>query len=80
MVTTAFDEIKAVFRGMFIRDLRRVESRDGVCLGDDIRIHKDKGRFVIRYSPAMRHLKRKRIEERLDLASIQYVVQDDFTL
>lgn len=80
MVTTEFDEIKTLFRGMFIRDLRPAEDRDGIRLGDDIRIHKEKGVFAIRFSPAITPAKRARIEDRLKLADIKYVVLDGFTL
>ncbi len=71
-------ELDSVFRGMFLRDLRPVEGIDGVCVGYDVRIHRDGKKYIVRFSNALRTEQRDRYLQRLANAHLEHRVGDDF--
>jgi hypothetical protein len=71
-------DIREAFRGLVLRDLRPIEDKDGVRIGEDVRIHKDKKGYVVRFLKGTEEKRRKQIREKLDLATIEYSVGADY--
>jgi hypothetical protein len=79
MATENLSEIREAFRGLILRDLRPVEDRDGVRVGEDVRIHKDAGKgFVVRFLKGTDEKRRKAVREKLETADVEYTEGKDF--
>ena len=66
-------EIREAFRGMILRELRPIEDKDGVRVGEDVRVHKDKDKgYVLRFLKGTEEKRRKAIREKLDTARVKY--------
>lgn len=71
-------EIREAFRGLILRDLRPIEDKDGVRIGEDVRIHKEKDKYVLRFLKGSEEKRRKQIREKLDTADVEYTEGKDF--
>jgi len=72
-------EIKDAFRGLILRDLRPLEDKDGVRIGEDVRIHKEKDKaYVLRFLKGTEEKRRKQIREKLDGGTVKYTEGKDF--
>ncbi len=72
-------EIRDAFRGLILRDLRPIEDKDGVRIGEDVRIHKEKDKgYVVRFLKGTDEKRRKAVREKLDLAQVQYTEAKDY--
>lgn len=73
-------EIQDAFRGLVLRDLRPTEDKDGVRVGEDVRIHreKDKKDYVVRFIKGTDEKRRKQVREKLDMANVKYTEGKDF--
>lgn len=75
------EEIKRAFAPMFLRDIRTVEpDKKGFLVGDDLRIHDEKGTYVLRFLKGTAESTRATYRKKLDEAQIAYKVAKDFTV
>ena len=72
--------IRDAFRGIMLRDLRPVENKDGVRIGEDVRIYKDRSGYTVRFLAGTPESRRKQIRDRLDAHEIRYKEAADFRL
>ncbi len=74
------EDLRRVLGSVFLRDLRIVEpDRKGLLVGDDLRIHEEKGAYVLRFLKGTPESTRARYRTKLDEGSIAYKVGKDFT-
>ncbi len=73
-------EIRDAFRGIMLRDLRPVEDKDGVRIGEDVRIYKEKKGYKLRFLAGTPESRRKQIRDRLETNEITYTEDKDFRL
>ncbi|MFC1705281.1 hypothetical protein ACFL59_00480 [Planctomycetota bacterium] len=66
------DRIRDAFRGVILRDLRPLEDKDGVRIGENCRIYKDKKGYTVRFLKGTEEKQRKTVRDKLDLAKIEY--------
>jgi hypothetical protein len=71
-------EIRDCFKGIMLRDLRPVEDRDGVRIGEDVRIHREKESFVVRFLKNTDEKRRKTVRDRLNEAKIKFKEGKDY--
>ncbi len=72
-------EIRDAFRGLILRDLRPIEDKDGVRVGEDVRVHKEKDKgYVVRFLKGTDEKRRKAVREKLDTGAVQYSEGKDF--
>ena len=72
-------EIRDAFRGLILRDLRPIEDKDGVRVGEDVRIHKEKDKgYVLRFLKGTDEKRKKQVREKLDTADVEYTEGKDF--
>ncbi len=71
-------EIRELFRGIILRDLRPLEDKDGVRIGEDVRIHKEKDAYVVRFLRGSDEKRRKTIRDRLNEAKIKFKEGKDY--
>ena len=74
------DEVKRAFGSVFLRDIRAVEpDKKGLLVGDDLRVHDEKGTYVLRFLRGTPESTRAKYKAKLDEAGITYKVAKDFT-
>jgi hypothetical protein len=76
----SLQKIKEAFRGAFLKDLRPIEDREGLRLGEDVRFHMDKEVCIVRFLKGTDEKTRKQYRDKLDLAGVSYKEGKDFTL
>lgn len=74
------ERIKEAFRGVFIKELKPAEDKEGVRIGDNVRVYKNGDKFLVRFLKGTVEKDRKKIRDRLNENKIPYSVGDDFTL
>ncbi|GIW71682.1 MAG: hypothetical protein KatS3mg102_1224 [Planctomycetota bacterium] len=74
------DDIREAFRGVMLRDLRPIEDKDGVRIGEDVRIYKEKEGYVLRFLKGTDEKRRKQIRDRLQVHQIAFQEGKDFVL
>ena len=77
--------IRDVFRNFIIRDLRPLEDRDGVRIGEDVRIHKEaekggKTKYVLRFLKDTPERRKSPIRDRLEEHNIDFEEGPSFTV
>lgn len=72
--------IRDAFRGIMLRDLRPVEDKEGVRIGEDVRIYKEKNGYTVRFLAGTPEPRRKQIRDRLEAHDIEYKEAADFRL
>jgi hypothetical protein len=74
------EDLRRVLGSVFLRDLRTVEpEKKGLLVGDDLRIHEEKGAYVLRFLKGTPESTRAKYRTKLDEGSIPYKVGKDFT-
>jgi hypothetical protein len=74
------DDIKRAFGSLFLRDHRTVEpDKKGFLVGEDLRVHDEKGTYVLRFLKGTPESTRATYKKRLGDAAIGYKVGKDFT-
>ena len=71
-------KIREAFRGLILRELRPIEDKDGVRIGEDVRIHKEKDKYILRFLKGSEEKRRKQIREKLDTADVEYTEGKDY--
>ena len=71
-------EIRDAFRGLMLRDLRPIEDKDGFRVGEDVRVHKEKDSYVLRFLKGTDEKRKKSIKEKLDTAKVKYTEGKEF--
>jgi hypothetical protein len=71
-------QIKDAFRGLILRDVRPLEDREGVRIGEDCRIYKERAGFVLAFLKGSEEKRRKQIRDRLELNKISFQEGKDF--
>jgi hypothetical protein len=79
-------EIKEAFRGVVLRDLRPLEDKDGVRLGEDVRISKETEKtkegtasyFLLRFLKDTKESRKKFIRDTLNEKGIRYKEGKDY--
>ena len=74
------EQIREVFRNVMLRDLRPIEDLDGIRLGEEVRIHKGKKGYVLRFLRGLDERKRVTYRDRLDESGVAYTEGKDYTL
>ncbi len=75
------EELKRAFGSVFLRDIRTVEpEKKGFLVGDDLRVHEEKGSYVLRFLKGTPESTRANYKKKLDESSIGYKVGRDFTV
>ena len=76
------EDLKRVLGSVFLRDIRTVEpDKKGFLVGDDLRIHEDKGgTYVLRFLKGTPEKTRRQYTAKLDEGSIEYKIGKDFTV
>jgi hypothetical protein len=72
------DELKEVFRGLILRPLRPVEDKDGVRIGEDVRVTKEKDAFLVRFLKDTAEKRRKQIRETLTTKGVTFKEGKDY--
>lgn len=73
-------EIRDAFRGLMLRDLRPVEDKEGVRIGEDVRITKESdGSYLVRFLKDTTEKRKKQIRDRLNEQKIKFKEGKDFT-
>ena len=77
------DDLKTAFRGVMLRDIRPIEDKDGVRVGEDVRItretEKEKGKdggatyYLVRYLKDTKESRRKQVRHAVILGSDHHV-------
>ena len=72
-------DLRDAFRGMILRDLRPIVDKDGVRVGEDVRVvkEKDKG-YIVYFLKGSEEKRRKAIREKLDMGNVKYTEGKDF--
>ena len=65
-------EIRDVFRGLMLRDLRPVEDKEGVRIGEDVRITKEKDGYLVRFLKDTPEKRRKQVRDKLNEQKIKF--------
>ena len=74
------DDLKRAFGSLFLRDIRTVEpDKKGFLVGDDLRVHDEKGTYVLRFLKGTPESTRATYKKRLDESSIPFKTGKDFT-
>jgi hypothetical protein len=74
------EELKRAFGSVFLRDIRTVEpDKKGFLVGDDLRVHDEGGKYVLRFLKGTPESTRTGYRKKLDEAAIGYKVGRDFT-
>jgi hypothetical protein len=72
-------EIREAFRGIILRDLRPVEDKDGVRVGEDVRITREKdGSYLVRFLKGTEEKRKKAIRDTLNGKNIQFKEGKEF--
>jgi hypothetical protein len=72
-------EIKDAFRGIVVRDLRPIEDKDGVRVGEDVRVTKEKdGSYLVRFLKNTDEKRRKHVRDALNLKHVNFKEGKDF--
>ena len=71
-------QIKDAFRGLILRDVRPLEDRVGVRVGEDCRIYKEKAGFVLAFLKGSGEKRRKQVRDKLELNKIKFQEGKDF--
>ena len=75
------EELKRAFGSVFLRDIRTVEpDKKGFLVGDDLRVHEEKGAWVLRFLKGTPESTRAKYKARLDEAGIGFKVGKDYTV
>lgn len=75
------DDLKRAFGSVFLRDLRTVEpEKKGFLVGDDLRVHEEKGTYVLRFLKGTPESTRAKYKGKLDEAGIAFKLGKDFTV
>ncbi len=75
------EPIKEAFRGVILQTLRPVEDKEGVRIGEDVRVHKEKdGAFVVRFLKGTDEKRRKAIRDKLAEGKVKYKEAKDYAL
>ena len=75
------EELKRAFGSVFLRDIRTVEpDKKGFLVGDDLRVHEEKGSWVLRFLKGTPESTRAKYRTRLDEAGIAFKVGKDYTV
>jgi hypothetical protein len=75
------EEFKRAFGSVFLRDIRTVEpEKKGFLVGDDLRVHEEKGGWVLRFLKGTPESTRATYKKKLDDAQLAYKVGRDFTV
>jgi hypothetical protein len=74
------ETIKDAFRGFFFKDLKPIEKREGLRIGDILRVHKEKGKYILRFLKGTQEKTRQQYRDRLDEHTVEYEEGEDFTL
>ncbi len=73
------EDLKEAFRGVMLRDLRPVEDKDGVRIGEDVRISKEKdGGYLVRFLKDTKELRKKAIRDSLSAKNIKFKEGKDY--
>ena len=82
------DDLKTAFRGVMLRDIRPIEDKDGVRVGEDVRItretEKEKGKdggatyYLVRYLKDTKESRRKQVRDQLNGSTIKFKEGKDF--
>jgi hypothetical protein len=75
-------EIRECFRGLMLRELRPIEDKDGLRIGEDVRIikekdAKDKG-YTVRFLKGTAETRKKMIRDKLRDANISFKEDKDY--
>lgn len=70
--------IRDAFRGLILRELRPLEDKDGLRIGEDCRIHKDKNTYVLRFLRGSEEKRRQSVRDRLELNNIKFKEGKDY--
>ena len=74
------EDLKRAFGSLFLRDIRSVEpEKKGFLVGDDLRVHEEKGAYVLRFLKGTAESTRATYRRKLDDAAIPYKIAKDFT-
>ena len=74
------EELRRVLGSVFLRDLRTIEpDKKGLLVGDDLRIHEEKGGYVLRFLKGTPESTRAKYRTKLEESSIAYKLGKDFT-
>lgn len=72
-------EIKDAFRGLVLRALRPIEDKEGLRVGEDVRVTKEKdGTYLVRFLQKSDEKRRKQIRDQLNLAKVKFKEGKDF--
>jgi hypothetical protein len=75
------EELKRAFGSVFLRDIRTVEpDKKGFLVGEDLRVHDDKGTYVLRFLKGTPESTRTTYKKKLDESGVAYKVGKDYTL
>jgi hypothetical protein len=75
------EDLKRAFGSVFLRDIRSVEpDKKGFLVGEDLRIHEEKGAWVMRFLKGTPESTRGTYRKKLDEAGIAFKVGKDYTL
>jgi hypothetical protein len=73
-------EIRDAFRGIMLRDLRPIEDKDGVRIGEDVRVYQEKSGFTVRFLAGTPESRRKQVRDKLDGSNVGYKEGKDYRL
>jgi hypothetical protein len=75
---SSFQDIRDAFRQLVLRELRPIEDRDGLRVGEDVRVTKEKDKYLVRFLKGTDEKRKKVIREKLDMANVAYTEGKDF--
>ena len=75
---SSFQDIRDAFRPLVLRDLRPIEDKDGLRVGEDCRVTKEKDKYVVRFIKGTDEKRKKQIREKLETAAIPFTEGKEF--
>jgi hypothetical protein len=74
----SLDAIKDAFRGVMLQSLRPIEDKDGVRIGEDCRVYKDKKGFTVSFLKGTPEKRRKQVRDKLEGSRVEFKEGKDY--